>query len=304
MYMYVYPLVLASAFVFSRCDVRLPKPCGNIPSDMKCVRGGFFTMGSDHKNRNQKPSHMVYVDTFFMDTTEVTAQAYDSCVAAKKCPYQKTWYKGYSGPKQPKVGLSWNAANIYCRAHGKRLPTEAEWELAARGYDGDIYPWGNDPVSCKHAVIMDARGRGCGRKGFKPGKGVTWDVGSKAPGRFGLYDMIGNADEYVHDWYAVNYRQCGRNCRGINPKGPCEGRKRCSGHEKVVKGGSWYWGASHNYSSYRRSQNTRNSNPYHHFGFRCAADSSTKIDKLIIIMNDLLLAVFTRMGISDKKFYR
>ncbi|MDA3863147.1 MAG: SUMF1/EgtB/PvdO family nonheme iron enzyme [Deltaproteobacteria bacterium] len=282
--------IMALAFI-PRCNLRINKPCGRVPSGMSCVPGGYFIRGADKKLKNQRPVAVVWTDTFFMDKYEVTVGQYESCVKSGKCQHQKTYYPGYSGEKQPKVGVSWLAAHNYCRVHGKRLPAEAEWEKAARGPDGEQYPWGNSPLDCTKAVIKDKRGRGCGKKGFKPGKGVTWKVGSKPVGRYGLYDMIGNADEYVNDWYSFSYHECGEDCLGYNPQGPCggRGRKTCKGNNlKVVKGGSWYWGAKHCYGSYRRGQNIYNSKPYHHFGFRCARDSKTSLDRFIDLINNLL----------------
>lgn len=283
-----YALAFISSFTISRCSVstlRIEKPCGKVPEGMKCVPGGYFTMGSNRQLRDQSPAHVVFVDTYFMDETEVTVENYEKCVADGKCDKQRTSYPGFSNPKQPKVGVGWTSADKYCRVMGKRLPTEAEWELAARGYDGDQFPWGTDPVDCDKAVIEIRKGKGCGIDGVVKDKGVTQNVKSRPPGRFGLYDIIGNADEYVNDWYTP-YKKCGSYCTGIDPKGPCNGEFKCRGYkEKVVRGGSWFWGPEHNYGSYRRAHFTTNKKVYHHFGFRCAMDSNTPNDKYYMLFN-------------------
>jgi formylglycine-generating enzyme required for sulfatase activity len=277
-------------FFFPQCNARFSKPCGKVDKNMSCVPGTYMIKGSNKGIKRQKNAQSVYVDTFHMNKYEVTAGQYDKCYKSKKCPYQHTNYKGFSGKNQPKIGISWYAAKKYCEVQGKRLATEAEWELSARGPDGDQYPWGNSPEpNCKLVVMEDKTGKGCGRKGKYKDKGTTWDVGSFPPYRYGLYDIIGNADEWVNDWYSKDYKECGKKCRGINPKGPCDGRKRCSGYiNRIVKGGSWYWNKTHLYGSYRRPHLPGNKKIYHHFGFRCAKSRKSKIDKYIDYFNKLL----------------
>ncbi len=251
-------------------------PCADVPSppDMGCVPGGWFLRGSDKGPPHARPQEKVWVQTFYMDKYEVTVEAYVACVKAGKCKRQRTYYNDYSRPKQPKVGVSWYAAAAFCKAMGKRLPTEAQWEKAARGVDGRTYPWGEEPATCKRAIIMDRRGRrSCGvpKKGKKPKKGRTWVVGQRPPSQFGLYDMAGNSWEWVIDWYTPSYKRCGAPCQGIEPRGPCDGKEPCKRRRRrVVRGGSWYWPASYATTFYRRSHVPGN-RPYHHFGFRCAA---------------------------------
>ncbi|MEC7751586.1 MAG: SUMF1/EgtB/PvdO family nonheme iron enzyme [Myxococcota bacterium] len=257
---------------------------------MACVPGGTFQRGSMEPRTCQqgevrriprsKPNHRPVADitlqTYYMDLTEVTYEAYQSCVKAKKCRPSKPYYSDFSRPRQPMVGMSWYQANAYCRAMGKHLPTEAEWEMAARGPEGDAYPWGNEPVTCDRAVIKNRKGRSCGQKkrGGSAHKGRTLTVQSRPPGRYGLYDMIGNAEEWTADWYTRDWTQCGKACSGMNPKGPCASQapdKPCKGYRrKSVRGGSWYWPQSCAKSWTRRPHFPSNK-PYHHFGFRCAA---------------------------------
>ncbi len=215
----------------------------------------------------------VWVDTFFMDRTEVTVQAFDACVAAGKCIPARTIYNDFDRPLQPKVGVRWVDASNYCRALGLHLPTEAEWEKAARGTDGRLYPWGNEVATCDRAVIKDRRGRSCGvlKALPEPDKGRTWEVGSMPANQYGLFDMSGNAWEWVADWYSSSYASCDGFCSKPNPRGPCDGAEVCSGHSRrVVRGGSWYWEADHASAVFRQAHFPEN-RPYHHYGFRCAA---------------------------------
>ncbi len=251
-------------------------PCAAPPAGMACIPGGFFLRGSDRGPRHARPQARIWLQTFYMDQTEVTVAAYRVCVAAGACRPQRTNYRDFSRPRQPKVGVSWFAARRYCRAQGKHLPTEAEWEKAARGSDGRRYPWGDEPASCARAIIRDRRGRSCGvpKRFGHPDKGRTFVVASRPPNPYGLYDMAGNSWEWVADWYSPSYRRCGRACLGRDPRGPCGGRDRCPGHDRrVVRGGSWYWGADRATTTFRRAHTPHN-RPYHHFGFRCAASAA------------------------------
>ncbi|MBK8259171.1 MAG: SUMF1/EgtB/PvdO family nonheme iron enzyme [Polyangiaceae bacterium] len=250
-----------------------PDPCEGKVVGMACIAGGEFLRGSVKGAANEQPQARIWVDSFLMDITEVTVEAYEGCVSAKKCKPAHTVYNDFSRPKQPKVGIRWYDAVDFCKAFGKHLPTEAEWEKAARGTDGRLYPWGDQVADCNLAVIKDARGRSCGvlKAGADPDKGRTFEVGSKPPNQYGLLDMSGNAWEWVADWYSPSYSACGDACLGKNPKGPCDGAEPCKGKgERVVRGGSWFWDASYATTTHRHHHYPSN-NPYHHYGFRCAA---------------------------------
>jgi formylglycine-generating enzyme len=261
---------------------------------MKCIPGGVFIRGSEsdrtcpqgelrsvpQKKPNHRPIQEVKVSTFYMDETEVTYAAYQQCVIQKKCRPTRPRYSDYNAPQQPMVGMTWFDAHQYCLAQGKQLPTESQWEKAARGPGGELYPWGNEPSDCKRSVIKDPKlGRSCGvKKRYSyASKGKTLPVKSKPSGRYGLYDMIGNAEEWTSDWYTKDWEVCGEACAGADPKGPCasqDSAKPCKGYRrKVVRGGSWYWPASCATSWNRRPHFPQNGKPYgyHHFGFRCAA---------------------------------
>ncbi len=258
-------------------DPRTPEvlPCEDPPPGMSCVPGGPFLRGSDDGPPDTRPQTLVWVQTFYMDTHEVTVEEYGACVRSGRCPKAGPRYLDFDRPRQPITGVSWYDAVAYCRAQGKHLPTEAQWEKAARGTDGRLYPWGNEPVDCRRAVIMDASGRSCGvrkARGGHPEKGRPLEVGSRPPGIHGLYDMVGNAWEWVADWHSASYGACGADCLGPDPTGPCGGQEPCPGHRRrVVRGGSWYWPARYASAIRRRPHIPRNEPEFHHFGFRCAA---------------------------------
>lgn len=272
--------------------------CLKAVQGMSCIPGGTFIRGSSddpHKNCDQSsynkkgvvnnnPAAEIWLDSFYMDITEVTSADFKACIKSGKCPKAGPKYVDFSRDTQPVTGISWYDAYNYCKVQGKHLPTEAEWEKAARGVAGDIYPWGNAPATCENAVIMDEKGRSCGtlKKGNGPEKGRVLAVCSRGASRYGLCDMIGNAEEWVADWYTNSYEACGEACLGKNPLGPCDGNddKKCDKlRYKVVRGGSWYWPAVHATGIHRRSHVPSN-DPYHHFGFRCAA-SQAEMQKLI-----------------------
>jgi sulfatase modifying factor 1 len=262
--------------------------CGQAPPGMSCVPGDEYMVGWDgelhpdcdqhsfqRRNRsNTRGEHKVTLSPFFMDRTEVTNAAYRGCIRAGKCPKAGPNYRDFKRPSQPVTGVSWYDAVAFCQAQGKRLPSEVQWEAAVRGPDGALNPWGNEPATCELAVIRDPKlGRSCGVKksGGSPEKGRVLEVGSRPAGRYGLFDMIGNAEEWTADWYTHDWKVCGTPCVGIDPKGPCQGQDRCKGHRyRTVRGGSWYWPSNHATGVHRRPHKPSNK-PFHHFGFRCAA---------------------------------
>ena len=261
---------------------------------MACVPGGPFVRGVT-KDPNRKcfqfdriktptsdalGQHTVHVSTFYMDVTEVTVAAYKACKAAGRCKGGGPRYPDMSRDRQPIVGVTWYQARDFCRAQGKRLPTEAEWEKAARGPSGDINPWGDHKATCERAVIRNLKRKtscgvrqktASGRYGKKASIGRPFEVASKPVGRYGLYDMVGNAEEWVADWYSLNWKRCGESCQGRDPKGPCGGAERCKkATHRVVRGGSWFWPACAA-TGYHRRPHVPSNRPFHHFGFRCAA---------------------------------
>lgn len=251
--------------------------CATAPERMSCIPGGPFVRGRDEAERsNEMPAATIWAQTFYMDQYEVTYAEYKACQKEKRCPRSGPRYTDFDHPDMPIQGVSWYDSLAYCEAHGKTLPTEAQWEKAARGPDGEIYPWGDEPADCDKAIIQDSSGRSCGLKKAisKPETGRPWDVGSRPVGRYGLYDMVGNSWEWVYDWYSRSYETCGDACLGVDPRGPCGGDETCKGHsQKIIRGGSWYWDETRATGTYRRAHFPSNGPHFHHFGFRCAATS-------------------------------
>ena len=248
------------------------EPCpAELPAEMGCVPGGFFIRGSDGtKWPDEKPAMQIELSTFLIDKYEVRVKDYNECVQAKKCTPAISNYTHMRKADFPQLKVSWYQAQAYCSFKGKRLPSEAEFEKASRGPDGEIYPWGNETADCHLAVIKDAQGKkGC-VGGYIHNTGTVDVVGSRPVGRYGLFDLSGNAHEWVSDWYHPDYLKCGVDCNKKDPQGPCAGQPICPAHPlKSVKGGSWYWDADWARAAKRRAWQPNNSPP-HHFGFRCA----------------------------------
>jgi len=205
-------------------------------------------MGSDEYD-NQKPVHTVYLDAFYIDKYEVTNAQYRKCVEAGACdtPEGTTYYDNADYAQHPAVFVSWNDADAYCQWAGKRLPTEAEWEKAARGTDGRTYPWG-EGIDCDHAQYLE-----CGMR--------TVPVGSKPKGAspYGALDMAGNVCEWVADWYDSGYYASSPE---TNPEGPASGRSR------VIRGGSWDCNEAFVLAANRDGYSPVDALDY--LGFRCA----------------------------------
>jgi formylglycine-generating enzyme required for sulfatase activity len=258
-------LCAASADANERKPADCP-PKAEWPEGMACVLGGSFELGDARGRRDEKRPGTVYVDSFYMDLTEVTNAAYAACIESGRCKVPKA-YKKFSDPEQPVVAVSWFDAVAHCERLGKRLPTEAEWERAASGPEHTRYPWGEQARECEAAVIKTEAGEGCGSR-------RTAKVASRPAGHFGLFDMAGNVHEWVSDFYSPCLRgcdhECGDACFGENPRGPCGGVSPCAGHGlRSVRGGSWYWPLERARSTARRGSGAPNRGP-HRFGFRCA----------------------------------
>lgn len=232
----------------------LPKEItGADGAPMVLVPKGEFLMGAQPGNfifgDNERPLRRVHLADFYIDKFELTNQRF------RKFFRPAVSYSGtFRLPNQPIVGVTWFQARDYCVRVKKRLPTEAEWEKAARGTDGRTYPWGNEPATCDRA-IMGGEIPSCD-KGYS-----TWEVGSRPAGRspYGAMDMAGNVMEWVADWYSETYYRRGRR---RNPKGPKIGNLR------VLRGGAWFNSAKLMRSSFRTGFDPDNSN--HGVGFRCA----------------------------------
>ena len=220
---------------------------------MVSVPAGTFTMGRDLAPDDQRPAHDVTLDAFWLDQTEVTNAEYDPCVAAGVCSasdYARD--RQLNGDTQPVAGVSWFDADAYCAWVGARLPTEAEWEYAARGPEGNAYPWGNEPLQGYANCAADW----CGDE-FP----ATAPVGSFPQGAswVGALDMSGNVWEWVNDWYAAGYYGFSPE---ENPPGPAEGTI------KVIRGGSWQYNLANIRATMRGAAFPAARSKY--LGFRCA----------------------------------
>ncbi len=198
---------------------------------MVLVPAGEFTMGSNASYKAEKPVHLVYLDSYYIDKYEVSNDLYRDCVSANVCtPPRKVssntrldYYNNSDYDNYPVVNVDWSQSNIYCEWHDAKLPTEAQWEKAARGTDGRTYPWG-EGIDCSKANYWGGA-NGC--------VGNTTEVGSYEGGKslYGVYDMAGNVYEWVNDWYSETYYQ---NSPYSNPIGPETGSRR------TIRGGTWY----------------------------------------------------------------
>ncbi len=189
------------------------------------VPEGWFSMGYDGGRDDEKPEHGVFVDAFELASYQTTNEDYERFLDATKHPKPTHWGDpNFNHPKQPVVAVSWFDAVAYCEwlsaASGReyRLPTEAEWERAARGNAEDsLYPWGN----CAPEDLPDYSAR------WKTGPEV---VGLYSPNAFGLFNLGDNVHEWCADWYDANYYAVSPE---RNPQGPLSGTRRAS------RGGSW-----------------------------------------------------------------
>ncbi|HEY9075746.1 MAG TPA: SUMF1/EgtB/PvdO family nonheme iron enzyme [Anaerolineaceae bacterium] len=277
-----------------------PPPCTKkgetwvSPADgatLVCVPEGSFLMGSNAYDADDdaKPAHTVALDAYWIDQAEVTNSQFEAFVNATGYlteaqkgvtsyyynQARKAWEKesgaSWKMPKGPGSNLagradfpvvlmSWQDADTYCRSVGRRLPTEAEWEKAARGTDARKYPWGDEFPNCTLANFNKTGTTG----GTDYCVGDVLKVGSLPRGSspYGAWDMVGNVSEWVADWYSSTYY---KSSPVQNPKGPSSGR----GH--IYRGGNWSFGSVH-MLVYRRMYLEMNV-IYDFMGFRCAVSA-------------------------------
>jgi sulfatase modifying factor 1 len=243
--------------------------------DMVLIPAGSFIMGSDKKvDRNaysaELPQRTVYLDAYEIDKFEVTTVQYLKFVLAKGLPPLIDWqYDGGNFQEtmagHPVMHVSWDDAAAYCTWAGKRLPTEAEWEKAARGEDGRIYPWGNQPAGLSRSNY--------GRSGLsgpvrdRPERLLLYppiisvDKYDNAVGPYGTFQMAGNVAEWVADWYDKEYYKIAPD---RNPKGPEKGTQR------GFRGGGWIDSTPSVRAAQRNG--TDPNTKMNWMGFRCARD--------------------------------
>ncbi len=207
------------------------------PPGMVYIPAGWFRMGCSTSDKScfdfdgEKPYHRVYLNAFFIDRNDVTVGDYSRCVHAGRCTpphwndcyiWAGGWKKGTASPalqesNKPVVCVDWTQSTTYCTWQGKHLPSEAQWEKAARGTDGKIYPWGNTWDPSKACFNQQS----------------TCAVGSHPQGSsaYGVLDMAGNVWQWCSDWYSTDYYS---KSPDHNPQGPDRGQFR------VLRGGSWF----------------------------------------------------------------
>jgi len=225
------------------------------------IPAGEFPMGSDNGNSDEKPVHKVDLDSFWIDRTEVTNAMYAKCVAdkdactppsAERSDKRDNYYGVSEFDSYPVVYVNWGQANAYCLWAERRLPTEAEWEKAARGTDGRTYPWGSESPNAK---LLN----------YKANVGDTTEGGKYPDGAsiYGAYDMAGNVWEWVNDWYGETYYQ---SSPASNPLGLDIDVFR------VYRGGSWNSDDNSVRSAYRYGSGSSGTSD--ELGFRCARGTS------------------------------
>lgn len=232
---------------------------------MALVPEGPFGMGS-HEGEgdpDEFPYHITFVSSFYIDLKEVTFDEYDSYVrgTGSPVPVVPVFQDDLSlitAPDQPVVGVSWDQANNYCQWTGKRLPSEAEWEKAARGTDDAVWPWGN-------TFLNAAANTGQGDDGYRYSAPPGRFEGGRSP--YGLYDMAGNVAEWVGDAYDPAYYE---KAPFRNPTGPEEGKHR------VYRGGSWNDSFANVRAAKRFAASAHQASAV--IGFRCAKDALKEVE--------------------------
>lgn len=235
---------------------------GKDGAPMVLIPAGEFRMGSwdddEYAYLNEKPAHSVYLNAFYIDQYEVTTTRYAKFFQETNREAPLPWSDQVlkQNGRKPVIGVAWNDAVAYCAWTGKRLPTEAEWEKAARGTDQRLYPWGNETPSEQRANFS----RGYDFKNYE----ALTDVGSYEAGKspYGVYDMAGNVAEWTADWYDPYYygQSPPRNPTGFP-----------IGSVRVIRGGSSHLGPD-DVRSTRRGGNDLPTGRYSTVGFRCAQD--------------------------------
>lgn len=254
-----------------------PGPAGaEVPAGAVTIPAGSFRMGCSSGDPDCRTDEgpqggvPVAVNGFWIDRYETSVGEYRACVAAGVCErpidHARNRFCNYDAPGRDDFPLNcvdWFQARDYCAWRDARLPSEAEWEKAARGGTATRYPWGDERATCEYAVMDDGvyisregETDGCGRNRLQ-------ERGSREPNPYGLYDMQGSVAEWVYNWYEPEAIE--RRYGHGDLSGPDEGRRR------VIRGGAWDEGPAAQRSSSRWSKVPKGHRSlYSSNGFRCA----------------------------------
>lgn len=293
---------LCGVFWMVALPVLLHAADAQIPSDMAYVAGGASVMGLDGARKDESatkmtlyqqrmnmpwsaasfddegPAHMVMLEAFLIDKYEVSNRRYGEFIKATRHPAPAYWDDPrLNKPGQPVVGVNWLDAKAYCEWRGKRLPTEAEWEKAARGPAGFLYPWGNgfDPAKANYGKRKEAT--------------VPVDSHPDGASYYGVFNMAGNVFEWVADWYDPQYY--GRLETSVNPTGPATPiwlggtgtyvDRLTVGEKRVIRGGSWIAPEGTLRTTHRFWNHPLNNSYGVGLGFRCAQTAPVEIEETI-----------------------
>ncbi len=250
--------------------------------DMLLIPKGEFTMGSNEHADETK--HQVVLDAYWIDKYETSNARFKEFMKATSHPAPAYWDDPrLSKPNQPVVGVSWTDASAFCKWEGKRLPTEAEWERAAKGPDGDRhYPWGHslDPKKANY--------------GQNVGRTMPVDSYPEGVSGYGVYNMAGNVFEWVDDWYQPSYY---KQSVALNPKGADQGYNYANqGPVKVLRGGSWLAPETSLHTSHRFWNQPDNNSYGVGLGFRCAKSAQTVSDEVMQQGRDAFIQALVTMG--------
>jgi formylglycine-generating enzyme required for sulfatase activity len=239
---------------------------------------------------DEGPAHTVFLDSYLMDKYEVSNKEYGEFVKAKGHPAPAYWDDPrLNKPEHPVVGVNWEDAKAFCEYRGKRLPTEAEWEKAARGPKANLYPWGNefDPGRVNYGKNHDAT--------------MPVDAYPEGVSYYGLYNMAGNVFEWVSDWYDPRYY--GRLETMVNPAGPAKPLwlggtgtyvdRLTVGEKRVIRGGSWIAPEGTVRATHRFWNHPLNNSYGVGLGFRCAKTAPPEIEQRI---RDASISIMVEMG--------
>ena len=240
-------VTVASALVEKGSRVELDlshAPCATPPEGMVCVEGGPARVGSD-RGSSEAPEREIELSTYYIDKHEVSVAEYEACRSAGYCRGKPSVAKRYraalGAADQPVVGLNWEQARRVCSFHGKRLPSEWEWEKAARGSTGSAYPQGDEAPTCDEANTRDCATASCGKRSpWMCPEHATRPVTDGQPGHYGTLGMAGNALEWTQTWGVRSPASDSARASGLDPRGPCDGAPKCwEQGKKVLRGGSW-----------------------------------------------------------------